>query len=272
MTQVHTPTIDVVIPAHKKDLDTLNHVISGIRKHGVGVRRIIVVSKEKYSDKAEWFDESLYPFGFQEIGELVNNESTGWHFQQLLKMYAPLVIPDISENVLILDADTVFLKKVHFFNDDGLPLYNLCKDKDLADSPFQEITFEHIQKKLPDIEKHFPKEFKNVSGICHHMIFQKHMIEDLFSRVESYDKEGDPFYKVFLKDRKEGHGVAEYNLYFYFLISLHPNSYKIRKLAYKNTADLNVWKYKLRTKYNYCSFHSYMRKDKKKSIFGKIFK
>ena len=104
------------------------------------------------------------------------------------------------------------------------------------------------------------------------MIFQKRIIEDLFARVESYDKEGDPFYKVFLKDRHAGHGVAEYNLYFYFLITLHPNNYQIRKLAYKNTADLKVWKYKMRRKYDYCSFHSYMRQDKKLSIFDKVAK
>ncbi|MBU6338706.1 MAG: hypothetical protein KGQ36_01870 [Rickettsiales bacterium] len=262
---IKKPVIDVVIPAHKKDLATLDHCIDGIRKNGVSVRRIIVVSKEKYTNKAEWFSEDSFPFSFKEISDLLNGNDVGWHFQQLLKLYSPLVIPDISENVLVLDADTVFLRKVKFFSDEGLPLYNLSKDQNLENSPFHQVTLRHIKKILPDIAKKLPAEFENTSGICHHMLFQKHLIEELFARVESYDNVGDKFYKIFLKNREKSFGVAEYNLYFYFLVSLHSQSYKIRVLKYKNTADFNLWKYRFRRKYHYCSFHSYMREDNKKN-------
>ncbi|MBM5783215.1 MAG: hypothetical protein FJ368_07350 [Pelagibacterales bacterium] len=253
-------TIDVVIPAHKKDLEILNHAIEGIRKNGSNVRRIIVVSKEKYTNKAEWFDESLYPFSYQEISELVNGNSVGWHFQQLLKLYSVLVIPNISENVLVLDADTIFFKKVKFFSDDNLPLYNLAKDKNLDKSEFHQASLSHIKKVLPEIAEKLPKKFENISGICHHMLFQKKLILELFSLVEKNDVDGDLFYKAFLKYRTKSHSIAEYNLYFYFLVALHPEAYKIRMLKYKNTADTRFWKYLLFRKYHYCSFHSYMRK------------
>ncbi len=269
MSQVKKPVIDVAIPAHKKDLETLSHCIKGIRKNGASIRRIIVISKEKYTKEAEWFDESLFPFSYQEISDILSGNDVGWHFQQLLKLYSPLVIPNISENVLVLDADTVFLRKVKFFSKEGLPLYNLSKDKNLENSPFHQITLKHIKKILPDISKKLPKEFENISGICHHMLLQKHMIKDLFARVESYDKNGDSFYKVFLKNREQSYAVAEYNFYFYFLISLHPQSYKIRILNYKNTSDFNLWKYRWRLKYHYCSFHSYMRNEK--NNFWEIF-
>jgi hypothetical protein len=269
MSQVKKPVIDVAIPAHKKDLETLNYCIKGIRKNGASIRRIIVISKEKYTEEAEWFDESLFPFSYQEISDILSGSDVGWHFQQLLKLYSPLVIPNISENVLVLDADTVFLRKVKFFSKEGLSLYNLSKDKNLENSPFHQITLKHIKKILPDISKKLPKEFENISGICHHMLLQKNMIKELFARVESYDKNGDSFYKVFLKNREQSYAVAEYNLYFYFLISLHPQSYKIRILNYKNTSDFNPWKYRWRLKYHYCSFHSYMRN--KKNNFWEIF-
>ncbi len=268
MRQTLQPVIDVVIPAHKKDLDTLIHCIDGIRKNVAAVRRIIVISKEKYTDKAEWFDESLFPFSYQEIASIVGGD-VGWHLQQLLKLYSPLVVPNISENVLVVDADTVFLRKVEFFSDAGLPLYNLSKDLNLESSDFHQITFKHIVKILPEIGEKLPQEFKNISGICHHMLFQKHVIEELFAKVESQDGTGDPFYKVFLKNRQRSFGVAEYNLYFYFLVSLHPQDYKIRILRYKNTADFNLWKYRWRSKYDYCSFHSYMRENQK-NCFQKI--
>ncbi len=261
LTLQKTNIIDVVIPAHKKDLKILNHAIKGIRKNGANVRRIIVVSKEKYTDKAEWFDESLYPFSYQEISELVGGNAVGWHFQQLLKLYSVLIIPNISENVLVLDADTVFFKKVKFFSDDGeLPLYNLAKDKNLDKSEFHQISLSHIKKVLPQISEKLPKEFENISGICHHMLFQKEVILELFSLVEKNDVDGDFFYKAFLKYRTKSHSIAEYNLYFYFLVACNPGKYKIRILQYKNTANISFWKYRLFRKYHYCSFHSYMRK------------
>jgi hypothetical protein len=256
--------IDVVIPAHKKDADTLEYCIKGIRKNIDGVRRIIVVSKEKLTEKAEWFDESLYPFSYQEISDLVGGSNVGWNFQQLLKLYSPLVIPNISENVLVIDADTVFYRKVKFF-ENGLPLYNLAKDKDLETSNFQQVTFNHITKILPEISEKFPPKFKNISGICHHMLFQKNIIKDLFAKIEKYDGTGDSFYKIFLKNRENSFGVAEYNLYFYFLISCYPQNYKIRILKYKNTAKFRPWIECLRRKYHYCSYHSYMRPQNQKS-------
>lgn len=262
MRQITQQIIDVVIPAHEKDLDTLNHCIEGVRRNVADVRRIIVISKEKYTDKAEWFDEALFPFSFQEIASLIKS-GTGWHLQQLLKLYSPLVIPGISENVLIVDSDTVFLRKVKFFSDEGLPLYNLSKDQDLDKSKFHQDSYKHIAKILPEIDQKLPENFKNISGICHHMLLQKHLIEDLFRRVEELDGTGDPFYKVFLKNSEASYGVAEYNLYFYFLISLHPKEYQIRILRYKNTADFSLWKYRWRRKYHYCSFHSYMRENQK---------
>lgn len=250
--------IDVVIPAHKKDLATLDYCIEGVRKNIEGVRRIIVVSKEKYSDKAQWFDEALYPFSFKEIGDLVGGKNIGWNYQQLLKLYAVLVIPNISPNVLIIDSDTVFYRKVKFF-ENGIPLYNLSKDQNLEVSDFHQTTFQHIKKILPEIPQKFPKKFENASGICHHMLFQKHIIEDLFARVVAQSGSADPFYKIFLKTSESAMGVAEYNLYFYFLISCHPDEYKIRILKYKNTSKFSPWIEKLRRKYDYCSYHSYMR-------------
>ncbi len=272
MNSEKNPVIDIVIPAHQKDVATLDYCIAGIRKNIVGVRRIIVVSKEKYTDKAEWFNEALYPFSFKEISDLVGGSNVGWNYQQLLKLYAVLVIPDISENVLIVDSDTVFYRKVKFF-DNGIPLYNLSKDQNLENSDFHQTTFKHIKKILPEIVEKFPAKFENVSGICHHMLFQKKIIQDLFARVEAVDGSGDSFYKIFLKTAENSFGVAEYNLYFYFLISGHLENYKIRILNYKNTAKFQPLKECLRRKYDYCSYHSYMRGDEKtfgKKILNKI--
>ena len=49
--------IDVVIPSHWKDADTLDLCIDGIRNNVKDVGRIIVVSKDKMTDNAEFYDE-----------------------------------------------------------------------------------------------------------------------------------------------------------------------------------------------------------------------
>jgi len=282
--------IDAVIPAHIKDRQTLDCCIVGIKKNVKNIRRVIVVSKEKYTDKAEWFDEKLYPFSFAEISEILNHQNVGWNYQQLLKLYSVLVIPNISQQVLIVDADTVFYKPIEFINQDGLALYNLAKDKNLFNSKFQISTLAHISKILPQIVKKLPELFSESahqnpkraeefnkklnfltpddrtkakdleSGICHHMLFQKHVIESLFSTVQdNFDQQ--EFYKIFLQNRHDSFGVAEYNLYFYFLISHFPNSYAIRLLRYKNTSKFYPFFEKIRRKYHYCSYHSYMRNE-----------
>src|SRR5436190_474838 len=111
--------IDVVIPCHEKDALTLELSINGVKKNCKNIRRIIVVSKKKLTNNAEWFDEARYPFNRRSILMTIFNNDiskvaqyetaprnrTGWIYQQLLKLYAPLVIPDISSNVLVVDAD-----------------------------------------------------------------------------------------------------------------------------------------------------------------------
>ena len=49
--------IDVIIPCTDKDLETLDLCIQGIRKNGPNIRRVIIISDQKLTEKAEWFDE-----------------------------------------------------------------------------------------------------------------------------------------------------------------------------------------------------------------------
>ena len=159
-----TNIIDVVIPCTDKDLQTLPLCIDGIRKNGKGVRRIIVISDKKLTDKAEWFDEKNFEFSkFDVAYEIFQNKEKafayinhknsriGWLYQQLLKLYAPLTIPNISSNVLILDSDTIFLKP-YFFDNEGRVLYNLgsiCE--------YNGEYFEHMKRLLPTLRRVYPK-------------------------------------------------------------------------------------------------------------------
>jgi hypothetical protein len=258
--------IDVVIPCVEKDLDTLNLCIRGIRENCAGIRKIIVVSEKRLTYEAEWFNEDKYPFSKEdislylmhkdeELAEYIRAErksQLGWYFQQLLKFYAPFVIPGISSNVLIVDADTIFLNPVRFIDEDFLGLYNPGTECHL---PY----FEHASRLIP----HFKKLFPHYSGVSHHMLFQKPILEDLFHMVKKHRKR--EFWEAFCLCVDPNHvinmisGASEYEIYFNFAFALYPQL-KIRPLKWTNSRNLNnIAKYNAEG-YHYVSFHRYMRR------------
>ncbi|MCH9612265.1 MAG: hypothetical protein S4CHLAM102_07510 [Chlamydiia bacterium] len=255
--------MDVVIPCAKKDVVTLDHCIEGIRKNGINIRRIIVVSKEKLTDKAEWFSESNFPFQMNDLAYLLfpNSQAKaeqyihhpknrlGWLFQQLIKFYAAYVIPDISDNILLLDADTIFLKPVLFQDKNGYPLFNPGEENHL---PY----FEHGKRFIPGFQKMFP----HISGITHHMLFQRPVLDDLFTTVETAHH--CLFFEAFCKcieTRYLFHSAAsEYELYFNFFLS-RSNQYHIRALEWKNPGFIEELEVYRSQRYDYVSCHSYAR-------------
>jgi hypothetical protein len=257
--------LDVLIPCTKKDLETLELCIAGIRKNCSEIRRVIVISSEKITNNAEWFDEAAYPFSKNDIAlelckgdvekayDYVNKTKSriGWYYQQLLKLYAFYVIPDISSNILILDADTVFLKPVKFINKKGGGCYN-------PSSEYNENYFKHAAKLTGGVVKRLDSRY---SGICHHMVFQKPVIDDLFSEVETlHQKE---FWRAFctcvLDEDLERSGAAEYEIYFNFVFS-KTDQVEIRFLRWANInriKDIPIYKKK---GFHYVSCHDWSRR------------
>lgn len=253
--------IDVVIPCAAIDVEILEQCIQGAKDNFQNLRRIIIVSKEKYTDNAEWFDEANYPFSIRDIAnELIPNEKdareyfknggrVGWYFQQLLKLYAPLVIPGISTNVVVLDADTIFLRPVTFLNDQNGGLYAFGTE-------YHPPYFRHMDRLIPGLKKVFPR----YSGICHHMLFQKDVIETLLSTIESiHQKEAwKAFCNLVDPSMLYYSGMAEYEIYFNFIFTTS-DQMKIRPLKFLNVPNLYYlpkWK---RQGFDYVSCHCYLR-------------
>ncbi len=249
--------IDIIIPCHKKDARTINKVIEGIQQH-IGHRSIIIISSERLSDQADWFDESLFPFTKKDVAneffdtqeEVLKylkhpNCRIGWIYQQLLKLYAPFVIPDISSNVLVIDADTIFLRSAVFQDEDGAPYFNTGTE---YHAPY--LAF--MDKVIPGLKRVFPKK----AGVCHHMLFQRCILEDLFTVIQDIHKE-EPW-KALLHCmehpiRSES-GMSEYELYFNFTFS-RTDQAKIRQLKWKNLA-LRQLETVRNQGYDYVSCHS----------------
>lgn len=256
--------IDVIIPTAAKDSATLDLCIEGIRKNCKNVRRIIVVSPKKITSNAEWFDEANYPFSKYDVSLHLNGldpqhatkylkdpkSRLGWFYQQLLKLYAPYTIPGISSNVLIVDADTVFMQPTEFVNAEGGGNYGIG-------SEYHKPYFQHADRLLPGLRKLFPDK----SGVCHHMLFQKTVLDDLFAHVEKiHQKE---FWKAFCEcvDPKyiKKSGASEYEIYFNFVLA-RTDQVKIRPLKWKNSEKLtNIAQDKV-SGYDYVSYHEYLRR------------
>lgn len=265
---LHDEPIDVVIVCHPKDKETLDYCIEGIKANGQQVRRVIIVSSERLTDQAEWFDESQYPFnlndvvmtiakGNRERGEeffRYHGRPSGWYFQQLLKLYATFVIPDISSNVLVIDADTIFMNPVKFLNKNhgGLFGFNTIEPK--------QRYLEHAKRVLPA----YKRIHSEVYSVCHHMLFQRAILEDLFQTVEEYHSV--PFWVAFCScvDLNEKKGAAsEYEIYFNYAFT-HTDQVNLRKLKWKNDVHLERLDALQASGYHYVSFHSYKRERAKR--------
>ena len=231
--------IDVVIPAHKKDVDTLDLCIDGIRKNVKNVRRIIVVSKEKLTNKAEFYSEEKFPFSFKDVGDIVGfHVKTFNYFGGLIQTTSPLVIPDLERDVLVCDSDTIFLKETEFVNKDDIALY-------IPSHITQHPYLEHMEKLIPGLTKQ-----TIYSGISHHMLIQKDILKEMFERVEKLHNM--PFWKADISVTQQEYRCipspkpthdklpllfTTYELYFNYVLKYHPERVALRPqksiLAYK---------------------------------------
>ena len=255
--------IDVVIPCTPKDTNTLEPCIQGIKENGKNIRRIIVLSKEKMTDSAEWFDENLYPFSMEAVAHEIfqGNEGAanqflshpktriGWIFQQILKLYAPFVIPDISPNVLVLDSDVVFLNSTEFMTKEGEPYFAY------GDEYFSAY-FDHAKKLIPGHKKVYPDK----SGIVHHMLLQRPILEDMFQIISQAHKT-EPWKAICRCINHEElfqSCMSEYEIYFNFALLRTPQA-RLRELKWTNIHTLQYCRaYKLQ-RYNYVACHTWLR-------------
>jgi hypothetical protein len=243
-------SFDIVIPLGPNDIQLINKQLEYTKKNIIGYRRIFIISYDdtlKF-DGCNTISEKIFPFSMETVSKFHGKISrNGWYLQQLLKLYAGLVIPDILQQYLVIDSDTFFIKPTSFYKD-GKPLYNYSIENHKP--YFNHMKFLHYGLKKMD---------NNKSGICHHMMFENKYIKELFAMVEGYHDNTAPFYDIFLNyvTERDGSGASEYELYFNFLLLKHPNDIIIRYLP--NESIFNVINLESHNSQNYVSCHWYTR-------------
>jgi hypothetical protein len=247
------PTIDVVIPLIAKDLKIVGDCISSLHKFSLNpIRNIYIISPR---------DESIIDFAIKNqliyifedeicrmsspeiISYLKSKLMTGWLKQQLIKLNANL-IPDILENFLLFDSDTMLCKKQFFLNTE----FSVLKFSDEF----------HLQYKLAN--NYLLKDFSFIplSYISHHQIINVRHLVDLKRKVESYSNKS--FNQTFLDAFLKFKNVSEYELYAQYVLTYHPECYKTQywfNKNYKENKYLSTDKKIVSSKAHSLSFHNY---------------
>ncbi len=244
---------DILFLCHEKDMESLKESIKYAQKNVVGYRKIFLLSKKNFlpDEDIVFVDEKLFPFSKSDIAKYASEERVGWYYQQFLKLYFLKVIGNKSlDNVLVIDADTIFLKKTNFF-EGGVPLYNIEIGKH---DPYYSIV-----KRVFDID--FP--VLSYSGVTHHMLFQRKYIMEIL-KLRSKDNDLEFWEKVMTNiDKNTESGFSEYILYFNYMLKFNKNKIRIRKIKfidfpYYSKKWLCFFKF---WGYSYLSAHDYLRKE-----------
>jgi hypothetical protein len=226
--------MDIVIVFHSKDIKVLPYCLKGL-SNIKEKQNVYLVSNEPINyENTTYIDEKLFPFTKKDIESYLYEKDyfrAGWYYQQLLKLYAYLVIPNLSDSFLILDTDTVFLNEISFF-DNGKPLYATGRE-------YTESYFIHMNKLVPGLVKQFPEK----SGIVHHTLFQKKFLKEIFEKVESYHNV--LFWKAMMQfvDKETAYqsGMAENETYFTYIFQFHKEEVEIRELRWQNLNEVDGW-------------------------------
>ena len=229
-------SFDIVIPLGPNEKKNIHKQIEYTKKNVIGYRNIYIVTNNFDNiqiDGCQIIDESIFPFKMTDIADYFaqyngKNNRNGWYLQQLIKLYASFVIEGILDTYLVIDADVFFLKPIEF-----------CKNSHFIFTTGNEEHkpyFKHMEKLHPSFQK-----VTELSGISHHMIFDKKYLIELFNMVENVHNK--LFWKAFIEcvDEHEKHsihaqesGASEYELYFNYMVKNHKNIIEIRQLNWSN--------------------------------------
>lgn len=196
------------MPIGPSDYEIAEKSILNKRQYIKNLGDIYYCAQKDLNLSAIYVPESKYPFDLESVKENIKctEGREGWYYQQLKQLYFGSLNLSGLDDYLTICTDVFFNQEISFFNG-NLPIYTYGHE--ILNQPY----FSHMRRLNPEL-----KCFDGKSAISHHSIFNKHILQELFSDIE--DRLGAPFWVAFLRavDEKESAaGAAEYELYFNFL-------------------------------------------------------
>ena len=231
---------DIVVPVGPDDAAVIQKQLMFNMKNVIGYRNVYLICYNRHdvADKIDltyvdenrifFVDENIFPFSKQDVENVHGRyKRNGWYLQQLLKLYCSFVVPGMLNRYLVIDADTFFIRPTRFIDDENRCLYNYSHEN--------YTPYYHHMKRMSQL---FDKVYVH-SGICHHMMFEKKYIQEIFNCVEPSGF--DAFWQRFLYE-VDGDlrgdepwpksGASEYELYINYIMKNHTEAIRERELKY----------------------------------------
>lgn len=240
------------ITFHPKDRKTIRPCITGLHQYCQISDIVVIAPKEAQTIVKKlpvvFIDENKVVNGAH--SNSVNHPRWGWYFQQILKLGIAWI--EQSSYYLVVDADTVFLNPVSFFNTDGRPYYTQAWE---FHEPYFEV-FEHLLGFRPLRENSF---------IAHHMIFRTDYVREMCLAFKPLN----PWWKNIAKLVKpqppwnSNSQFSEYETYGHYIKTCHPEEMIIRQLRWRNSHELPSRREldRLARDLDFCSFQDYLRDE-----------
>jgi FkbM family methyltransferase len=211
------PPIDILIPCHTRDLDTLGLSIAGAMASTRNpVHEILLVAPEsvlpairsRFPDVAlssdeELLDDSLLAY----VSDAVPVGRRGWVIQQLVKIAATM--QSDRDACLIVDADTVLLQPRTWLADPGVQLLSVSHE-------FHTPYVLHAERMWGK-----PQVDSAVSFVTHHQLMQKSILMEMFGSGSSGLRQW-----LEIADWNEPSAISEYHCYGAWMSSQHPERAK----------------------------------------------
>ena len=224
--------LDVVTACRAADLRSLRLALAGLLQY-VPLRRLHVITaranfpkfRRALGDEVALVDEDAYLPGvtLEALRKLPLPgfpDGAGWYFQQLLKFNFCFCEP-AEEYFLIWDADTVPLRPLEFFDEQGRMLFTLAEEEH---PPY----FENYRKLLGEEPR---REF---SFIAQHCIVQKSILREMLGKIEARFP-GDENWAWKIMRHVEGASVnlfSEYEMYGHYVKNHYPARAAYRRLPW----------------------------------------
>jgi cyclophilin family peptidyl-prolyl cis-trans isomerase len=220
--------IQGVILTTGKDTRAFEKSIVSSLKHLVDVDKFYIIAPgasqlddklgKELGERVKFIDESIFPFDWRNISEVMIEsvrekgvypltgksqfETTvwgriGWFLQQLLKFYAGRVL-NLGDYVL-LDSDIIWFKDTKFINETHTVNGKEVTRYYYASSSQYHAPYMATLKKISGVDLYKSPDTHR-SGIAHHMVIVKSVLEDLMTTSEQRYG-GLPFWKVLLNER-----------------------------------------------------------------------
>ncbi|TCW60532.1 DUF6492 family protein [Treponema sp. J25] len=248
--------IDVFIPTIKKDFNILPYTVFSLKKINHNIDQIYIVSPEDNeiidfckTNKIQFISETdMIPLRKEDITYSPKNiNRAGWLYQQLLKLSADTVCN--SEYILILDSDTVFLRKQRFIFKNRIRI-NYSKNE--RHKPYLDF----INRIFPNFI-FFPHSF-----VTHHFFLEKKILIELKENISTETKLN--WYSAILSnlDNNEISSFSEYELLGNYYYNKYRNNVFFSDFKNVGVSEDCFFNKKAKIKifslyYNSCSIHHY---------------